>query len=148
MKFSAAGIICGILIMFFLSMYIYGCMPASATNIQSIVDSANKTEDGRLLVQTFFKKYQNPTNDNLYALKKLADEITIRDIARAQTGDDSIKMKTEIELEKIQEAQNRVIDSLNSMPYPFLNISILESILILVGLSGLIVALNIFRIVR
>ena len=144
----ALNIIFAVLIAYLVICYVgqlyYGQMNANTKTVQEVVALANKTDDGQLIAKEFFKRYPTPTNSNLNVLIKLVDEITVRDIARQQTGDMTVKTKTEIELEKKLEAEKEMLDILYSKPFPFINISFLQSMVILLCLSMVVFALNFF----
>ena len=141
-------ILWAVLVLFVCNL-IYGHMDASSESIKEAVSIANQTEDGKILVGDFLKKYTIPSNNEVYALKKLSDEIAMRDIARKQTGDNSIKTKTEIQIDA-ETAQNEKTSSvamniLHSKPFPFLNISFQQSLaFIFIGIL-IVVFINVFN---
>lgn len=141
-------IIIGILVVYLVVSYIvqfsYGQISADTKTVQEVVALANKTADGQLIAQEFFKKHPTPTNNNLNVLIKLVDEITIRDIARQQTGDMTIKTKTEMDIDKEKENDKQYVEFLKSYPIPFVKINFLQSIVVLLCLSMLALALNFF----
>lgn len=114
----------------FIGNIIHGNMPASAESIQDAVSVAEKTEDGKILSSDFFKKYSAPTNNEVYALKKLSNEIIVRDIARQKTGDNTIKTNTEIESDKPSIFNHETMSFWNTQPIPSLDVSYFQLFII------------------
>lgn len=97
-------LLAGVLI-FWALIFTWDSSNASSERVGALVQKSEKSVDAKKAVAVLLKSNPNPSNSDVNVVEQKVDELLVRDLARKQTGDMSIKTSSEIEEE--QSVQNQ-----------------------------------------
>lgn len=97
-------LLAGVLI-FWALIFIWDSSNASSERVGDLVQKSEKSVDAKKAVAVLLKLNPNPSNSEVNLVEQKVDELLVRDLARKQTGDMSLKTSSEIKEE--QSVQNQ-----------------------------------------
>jgi hypothetical protein len=91
----------GVIVMWAL-IWAWGATSASPERVGAMIEKAEKSTDAKLAITVFMKSNPSPSNSEVHDMEQEVSEFLVRDLARKQTGDNTIKTKSEIATEQAQ----------------------------------------------
>lgn len=121
---------------------LYDYQTATSEDLSKVISKAEQSSETKAGIAEYLKNNPSPSNSDLKEMNVYIEQITVRDIARKTTGDNTIQAEYKVDLEEKEKAEAEILNIIEWFSFDFVGANI--NILFLALGLGLVSVIFIF----